>query len=124
MTYAHQKLKNAVEALRDPAINKRQWLASNDVYHVLHLALEELPHDVRADFDQLRSDDLVAVMRTNAGRQIDMANIIPDADVERLAGRILELYYHVDAAILSRAHHPRRRTLRPTPHGPVEPPAA
>jgi hypothetical protein len=123
MTYAHQKLKNAVEALRDPATSKRQWLAGNDVYHVLHLVPEELPHDVRADFDQLRNDDLVAGMVKNPGQQIDMAHNMSDADVERLAARIVELYYHVDAAIFSRAPHPRRTVLRATAHGPVEPPA-
>jgi hypothetical protein len=108
MTYARQKLKNAVEALRDSGASKRQWLGGNDVYQVLHLAPEELPHDVRADFEQLHNDAYVVGMCENAHRQNDIARSLPDADVERLSGTIIELYYHVDAAVFRRAPHPPR----------------
>jgi len=119
MTYAHQKLKNAVEALQDKRIGKRQWLEGNEVYHVLHLLPEELPHDARADFEQLRLDPAFAGMRESATRQIDLARSMPHAEVERLARCIVELYFHVDAAIYSRLHHPRR-----PPHAlAVRPPA-
>jgi hypothetical protein len=107
MTYAHQKLKNAVEALSDRYSSKRQWLGGNDVYHVLHLAADELPHDVRADFEHLHKDAYVIGMRQNACRQIDIARALPDTEVERLCGSIIELYYHVDAAIYRRTPHPR-----------------
>ncbi|HEX2603687.1 MAG TPA: hypothetical protein VHL60_03370 [Oxalicibacterium sp.] len=111
MSYAHQKLKNAVEALREQYASKRQWLAGNDVYHVLHLAPEELPHDVRADFEHLHADAHVIGMRENVSRQYDIAHQLPDADVERLSGTIVELYYHVDAAVCRRAPHPRGSML-------------
>jgi len=107
MNYAHQKLKNAVEALHEHYACKRQWLAGHDVYHVLHLAPEELPHDVRADFEQLRGDAHVIGMRENVWRQRDIAHQLPQADVERLSDTIVELYYHVDTAVCPRAPHPR-----------------
>jgi hypothetical protein len=112
MGCAHQKLKNAIEALRDRYSNKRQWLGGSDVYLVLQLAPDELPHDVRVDFDQLHSDAYVMAMRESPGRQIDVARTLPDAEVERLSGNIIELYYHVDAAVFRRTPHPPHAGLR------------
>jgi hypothetical protein len=108
MSYAHQKLKNAVEALQADPVNKRRWLEGNDVHHVLHLAPEDFPHDVREDFNRLRSDWLVERMRKSFSAQIDIARAMTDVDAERLTAQITELYYHVDAAMFSRAHQPRR----------------
>jgi hypothetical protein len=107
MSYAHQKLKKAVEALQTNRLSKRQWLEGNDVYHVLHLSAEEFPHDVREDFNLLRSDAIVQRMRQNFSGQIDVARTISNEEVERLSGQIVELYYHIDAAMFSRAHQPR-----------------
>lgn len=111
MTYAHQKLRNAVEALRDRYTSKRQWACGNELYHVLHLTSEEFPHDVRADFELLCSNALVAGMRENAIRQIAIAHGMNDDEIARLAGSIIELYYHVDAAEFRRAPHPGRMLL-------------
>ena len=112
MTYAHQKLQTAVEALRDRYTSKQQWAAGNELYHVLHLMPEEFPHDVRADFEQFCSDELVNGMLENASRQMNIARSMTDAEIERLAGRLIELYYHVDAAVFRRAPHPGRVPLR------------
>jgi hypothetical protein len=108
MSYAHQKLKNAVEALQADPVNKRRWLEGNDVHHVLHLTPEDFPHDVREDFNRLYSDWLVERMRKSFSAQIDIARAMTDVDAERLTAQITELYYHVDAAMFSRAHQPRR----------------
>lgn len=105
MTYACQKLKNAVDALRDAYTCKRQWLSGNEVYHMLQLAPEELPHDACADFEQLRSEARMSGMRENA-------HSLPQAEVDRLADAIIELYYHVDAAVFRRLPRPRRASLR------------
>ncbi|HTH45236.1 MAG TPA: hypothetical protein VL528_09140 [Oxalicibacterium sp.] len=114
MTYAHQKLRHAIDALRDRYTSKRQWAAGNELYHVLHLTPEEFPHDVRADFEELCSDKLVCGMRENAVRQMNIVRGMSDADIERLAGSIIELYYHVDTAEFRRGPHPARTPL----HGP------
>lgn len=108
MSYAHQKLKNAVEALQADAVSNRSWLEGNDVHHVLHLSPEDFPHDVREDFSRLHSDWLVERMRKSFSAQIDIARAMTDVDAERLTTQITELYYHVDAAMFSRAHQPRR----------------
>ncbi|HWT72294.1 MAG TPA: hypothetical protein VN361_08915 [Oxalicibacterium sp.] len=108
MTYAHQKLLHAVEALRDRYTSKQQWAAGNELYHVLHLTPEEFPHDVRADFELLCSDELVSGMRENANRQMAIARSMSRAQIEHLAGCVIELYYHVDAAEFRRTSHPAR----------------
>jgi hypothetical protein len=112
MSYAHQKLKKAVETLQTNRLSKRQWLEGNDVYHVLHLSAEEFPHDVREDFNLLRSDAIVQRMRQNFSGQIDVARAISDDEVERLVNQIVELYYHIDTAMFSRAHQPRHMPQR------------
>jgi len=108
MSYAHQKLKKAVEALQNSRISKRLWLEGNDIYHVLHLSIDEFPHDVREDFRLLRGDPTIEKMRVGFSGQMDIARAMSDGDVERLSRQIVELYYHIDAAMFSRAHQPRR----------------
>jgi serine/threonine protein phosphatase PrpC len=111
MTYAHQKLRNAVEALRERYTSKQQWACGNELYQVLHLTPEEFPHDVRADFALLCSDGLVNGMRESAERQMTIAHGMSDAEIERLAGCVIELYYHVEAAEFRRTPHPRHTPL-------------
>lgn len=108
MTYAHYKLRTAVETLQSSHMKKRAWLESNDVYHVLHLSIEDIPHDVREDFNLFCSDETILRMRENCLSQLDVVRAMSDQDVERIASRIVELYYHVDAAMFSRAHQLRR----------------
>jgi hypothetical protein len=112
MSYAHQKLKHAVETLLGDRSAKRQWLEGKEVYHVFQLSQEEFPHDAREDFSQLQSDSLVKRMKKSLNDQINLARAISEADVERLTTRIIELYYHVDAAMFSRVHQPRRTPQR------------
>jgi hypothetical protein len=54
MSYALYKFHKAILSLYGTELQKRQWLASSYVHHIVHLRNDDLPPPIRTDFENLR----------------------------------------------------------------------
>jgi hypothetical protein len=55
MSYALYKFHKAILSLYGTDLQKKQWLASSYMHHIVHLRDVDLPEPLREEFQELRS---------------------------------------------------------------------
>lgn len=104
MSYALYKFHKAILSLHGTELQKKQWLASSYIHHILHLQEEDLPEEVRAEFRSV-CQALIKIPGQCLSLTLEQSvRAMTSAEVDRLIQRIVLLH---DSISRLEAFHPQ-----------------
>jgi hypothetical protein len=92
MSYALYKFHKAILSLYGTDLQKKQWLASSYMHHIVHLRDIDLPEQLREEFLELRN----CLIKSSASG-VDMTleetvNTLNNSEVNIIIDRIVAMY--------------------------------
>jgi hypothetical protein len=92
MSYASYKFTKAILSLEEAHFQKKEWLASSYVYHLVHLQDDDIPPELREEFREVRMElTKVRAQGADCSLQATVQNM-DDAEVSRTVDRIVNMY--------------------------------
>jgi hypothetical protein len=92
MSYALYKFHKAILSLYGTELQRRQWLTSSYVHHIVHLRDHDLPEPVRRDFEELRG----TLTRVAAGGPTETleqtVKAMDNSEINSTIDRIIAIY--------------------------------
>jgi hypothetical protein len=95
MSYALYKFHKAICSLHDRQLDKRQWLASHYIHHIVHLQEATLPVDIRQEFCNVRNILTKISANTPSEALQCTLNVMNDAEIEQVITRLENMYEHL-----------------------------
>lgn len=93
MSYAWYKFNKAVMSLDEMRLDYRNWLASDHVYRLMRLTEEDLPGELRGEFELLQRDMDPIVRALEIGQDAqDVVIRMGDEHVKRVVERIVYMH--------------------------------
>jgi hypothetical protein len=91
-SYALYKFNKAISSLHEHHARRREWLASNYVYHLLHLDEQDLPSKIREDFYRFKQE-LAHVHEHGLKGGMNMSIYrMDDAKISEITNRIVDMH--------------------------------
>lgn len=92
MSYALSKFYRAIQALEGDEEQRKQWLASSYILHILHLQDHDIPRHLGEEFRNLKRD-LTCIKGVGFdGTLAATVSTMDDVEVARMIGRITDIY--------------------------------
>ncbi|HYD82350.1 MAG TPA: hypothetical protein VEC06_21310 [Paucimonas sp.] len=92
MSYALYKFHKAILSLYGTELQRRQWLTSSYVHHIIHLRDNDLPEAVRGEFSELRQR-LTRIRADGPTATLEQTvKAMDNAEINTIIDRIIAIY--------------------------------
>lgn len=92
MSYALYKFHKAILSLDGTGLQKKEWLASSYMHHIIHLRDADLPEAVREDFQDLRSRLTRVPGKGPMATLEESVKLMDDREVNSIINHIILIY--------------------------------
>lgn len=92
MSYALYKFNKAIVSLPETKVRKREWLASNYMYHLIHLQDTDIPLEIKREFLEFKRDlTKVHAQGVDSSLQATVSKM-NDAEAGKMIERVVRMY--------------------------------